>query len=1345
MAPRLRQEPYNSNAVDADNDGIVQEGTAFERPAATNIVDEFGRIISEGMQSMSRGSGWRVVDSDGNDVTYTPTYGRDGGAPEAPPRPRSAIGTTLGESRGTLGATSGGTLAQRSGTLSDGRPDAPAVTPEVAKAPDVVPDTQGGTTDVVPGSTAKGQAFRQRLTEAGGFDITDSNSDGYKAYAQDLKDRGVLGDLYRPARSRQEQSEHFEELTDGIKQHVDKELADPNLPEKQRARFVELKRRLDSGESVEDLAKETARKHRAELDDEDTQVRIDFSAGILDDIIGSGGLVSSADDKAQDISSEGGQGSVRNRHEAALGIPPSMSSEGRPVSGYLVSGSMHRSRTDEGVQSSGFNPDLGDADQDEAVRRVNMIGTYGDAYVVLKKDSIRDRSATGHGDAPNYASAFGKTFDGTEDDSINTLFNDVGSTMRGSNGSASRTADTLAWGVSDEGFEGLVRGKGGTESGTMKKGQQNFDSYAETFITGGVGIEDIAEVSLPAGMDEPFAKVTGKKFDGVSSIDVSGVSDDARRSGIQEMLMGDSVTKFLTPEETAQLREAIAGGISDDVWEQIKSTNSQTSMTHMRRLQKREEIRQRLTEKGFDGKVTFGFSGSPPGLDLENPNNPAFASVADRNPETGFDALGMITADRIRGILPQLKTIPFTGIETKAAKLKLEPYNPDAVDGDNDGIVQEGTAWERPATTLIVDALGFAMDYGKMSATRMPGQKIVDADGKPVNYTPSYMKEPTKKPDGPPLHGISSLRDISDGSPIAKPPKPAKEPKKQPSLFGLPKKWKPAQKAKFQIPKQEYDTPLLGEVMVTEGIADTSKALRDKKDGRYFKERRKLHKAIVQFHLAKTKPKKEGEPKTVYFLGGGPGSGKTSMFKAGTLGVDPDTVRIDPDEIKTMIPEYRKWLDENYVESAGMVHSESKHITELATASLIDSGSDMVYDTTGDGNYAGMRDRIEEMRRNGHSIVARYTTISKAKAHQINQERFKETGRKVPGHQVDHVHTQVSINVMRAIADGLFDDLELYDNEDFPNEPKLILSVKNGELEILDNEKVKDFIAKAGPGLQPGRKSSDPMHLTTKSAVEASLESLENSGSESEIAAWQFYRGAGYRNINGTLRDPNFIEDDAQYNEIVDSITAIDELFDNHSTSVMTPTTVYRGTVDTFRADEVPEEYFDQLSEIIAQTKQSGGKPILQDKESLELIAEAMNAGIDPKKPFTYTEDGYLSTGREVLDAQSFAAGATLSPELLESIVEEEDLTGIPIVMEVSVPAGTRFVAGQTMESESVFDRGTGTRIMRYEVVEGPEGKFHIRAYAEMKPAKGKPPKLEKVDLPEGEQTNIIFDDEDAM
>ena len=37
--------------------------------------------------------------------------------------------------------------------------------------------------------------------------------------------------------------------------------------------------------------------------------------------------------------------------------------------------------------------------------------------------------------------------------------------------------------------------------------------------------------------------------------------------------------------------------------------------------------------------------------------------------------------------------------------LRPDPYNPDSPDADNDGIVQEGTLFERPAGTLIVSAI----------------------------------------------------------------------------------------------------------------------------------------------------------------------------------------------------------------------------------------------------------------------------------------------------------------------------------------------------------------------------------------------------------------------------------------------------------------------------------------------------------------------------------------------------------------------------------------------------------------------------------------------------------------
>lgn len=75
----IRQEPYDPDARDADNDGIVQEGTPWERPAGTRLVDEIGRAITRGANANARPRGLRVVDRQGNDVAYTATYDLPGG------------------------------------------------------------------------------------------------------------------------------------------------------------------------------------------------------------------------------------------------------------------------------------------------------------------------------------------------------------------------------------------------------------------------------------------------------------------------------------------------------------------------------------------------------------------------------------------------------------------------------------------------------------------------------------------------------------------------------------------------------------------------------------------------------------------------------------------------------------------------------------------------------------------------------------------------------------------------------------------------------------------------------------------------------------------------------------------------------------------------------------------------------------------------------------------------------------------------------------------------------------------------------------------------------------------
>jgi hypothetical protein len=72
-------------------------------------------------------------------------------------------------------------------------------------------------------------------------------------------------------------------------------------------------------------------------------------------------------------------------------------------------------------------------------------------------------------------------------------------------------------------------------------------------------------------------------------------------------------------------------------------------------------------------------------------------------------------------------------------RLRIEPYDPDAVDGDGDGIVQEGTAWERPVGTRLVDLSGSEFRRGAV-LTRRPELRVVNQSGQALSYVPSYEK-----------------------------------------------------------------------------------------------------------------------------------------------------------------------------------------------------------------------------------------------------------------------------------------------------------------------------------------------------------------------------------------------------------------------------------------------------------------------------------------------------------------------------------------------------------------------------------------------------------------------------
>ena len=101
--------------------------------------------------------------------------------------------------------------------------------------------------------------------------------------------------------------------------------------------------------------------------------------------------------------------------------------------------------------------------------------------------------------------------------------------------------------------------------------------------------------------------------------------------------------------------------------------------------------------------------------------------------------------------------------------LRVEPYDPDARDADGDGIVQEGTAWERPVGMHLLDELGRAIVRGSTSNSPNRGLQYVDSNGKPATYSPTWSKFvsatgeviPEKKRKGTGLArlGIPSLKD----------------------------------------------------------------------------------------------------------------------------------------------------------------------------------------------------------------------------------------------------------------------------------------------------------------------------------------------------------------------------------------------------------------------------------------------------------------------------------------------------------------------------------------------------------------------------------------------------------
>jgi predicted ABC-type ATPase len=232
-------------------------------------------------------------------------------------------------------------------------------------------------------------------------------------------------------------------------------------------------------------------------------------------------------------------------------------------------------------------------------------------------------------------------------------------------------------------------------------------------------------------------------------------------------------------------------------------------------------------------------------------------------------------------------------------------------------------------------------------------------------------------------------------------------------------------------------------------------------DGTWTKERQALHDEIIDSHFeGKTSVKKPNS----YMLGGGPASGKSTVLDAGLVKFPKNTVKIDSDGIKDSLPEYTKMLKDKNKGAAAFVHEETSHISKRIMARGIKEKYNVLLDGTGDSSLDGLRKKTAKMRVGGRKVNAEYMTIETDLSVKIANIRGKKTGRFVPESVVRGIHSSVSRVVPQAVEEGLYDNLNVWDNNK-KGEAVLIASAKGKELTVRDKDKWEKFLAKGKEGV----------------------------------------------------------------------------------------------------------------------------------------------------------------------------------------------------------------------------------------------------------------------------------------
>jgi predicted ABC-type ATPase len=245
-------------------------------------------------------------------------------------------------------------------------------------------------------------------------------------------------------------------------------------------------------------------------------------------------------------------------------------------------------------------------------------------------------------------------------------------------------------------------------------------------------------------------------------------------------------------------------------------------------------------------------------------------------------------------------------------------------------------------------------------------------------------------------------------------------------------------------------------------------------NGDWTPERTQLHNDIIAAHFADKTPPPTGE-RSAFFTAGGGASGKSGMrfnYKGQDVDLDflevqGDTVYIDPDRIKKMIPEYKEMQDAGDAYAAGAVHEESSILSKMIAARARKEGYNVVFDTTGSsGRFLKNIQDYADMGYKTHvSMVSipTNTAISRSITRAL-KKGGKSEGRFVAISALKQAHKDASLQLIKWQKMKDITEWRVYDNSG--DSIKLVAEKKTGQKPaVYDDKTFKDIKNKANEGV----------------------------------------------------------------------------------------------------------------------------------------------------------------------------------------------------------------------------------------------------------------------------------------